>query len=319
MHDHQGHVDLRRANRRRLSIALAISLTYMVAEGIGGLLTGSLALLADAGHLMSDSGALSLSLFAIWVAGRPPTPSRTYGHARAEILAALAHGVVLSAVALVIALEAVERLGTDHPVQGLGMVAVASGALVVNLCAAWILNEGRRESLNVQGAWLHVLTDALGSAGVIVAGLAIWAFGWLWADPVASLVISSLVLFSAWQLLREAVSILMETAPGHLDVHAIRTALGGLRSVHSIHDLHVWTIGSGEVSLSAHLVARHGSAHGELLSESRALLSRDFAIDHTTIQIEGETAESEAPSPAVENDCGGSCGTVATADGSPAS
>ncbi len=279
----------------------------MVAEAIGGLLTGSLALLADAGHLFSDAGALSLSLFAIWVAGRPPTTNRTYGHSRAEILAALAHGVALCAVALVIALEAIERLGEVREIQGLGMVGVAAGALAINLSAAWILNEGRRDNLNVRGAWLHVLSDALGSVGVILAGLSIWAFGWLWADPVASIAISALVLVSAWHLLREAMNILMETAPGHLDVDEIRGALGELPAILGVHDLHVWTIGNGEVSLSAHLVARPETDQDKLLETSQSLLGDRFGIEHATLQVEKASARGSGADLQAANDCPASC------------
>jgi cobalt-zinc-cadmium efflux system protein len=289
-HSHAGHQqgrrEARQQNRRRLTIVLCFSACYMVAEFVGGLITGSLALLADAGHTLSDVGALALSLTAIWIAQRPADARRTFGHTRAEILTALAQGIALAVVAVLIVVEAFERLGSPSEAKGLGMVIVASGGLVMNLTGMWILARGRHESLNVRGAWLHIASDALGSIGVIAAGVLIATFGWQWADPVASLLISALVLIGAWQLLREAVDVLMETAPPHLDVSEIRQALEELSGVAEIHDLHVWTIGSGEISLSSHTVASQGSEQGDLLRRMQELLTRRFHIAHATIQIE---------------------------------
>ena len=306
MHDHAGQAaSTRRSNRWRLQVVLCLCAAYWVVEVSGAFLTGSLALLADAGHTLSDLAALGLSLFAIWIAERPPTARRTYGHTRAEILAALANGAALMAVALFIIVEAVERLAEPPEVKGLGMIAVASGALCVNLIGLFILHGGRA-NLNVRGAWLHVLNDALGSLGAIGAGLAIWSLGWRWADPAASLLISALVLYSAWHLLREAVDVLMETAPRHLDVDEIRDALARVPSVLGVHDLHVWSIGSGEVSLSSHVVT-HPSAQGsELLGGIYDLLGSRFGIDHATIQIEHESFASESP----QTRCSGACEPV---------
>jgi len=287
MHDHSHQAAPSRAqNRRRLAWVLALSFSYMLAEVAGGILTGSLALLADAGHMLSDVAALSLSLFAIWMAQRPATPRRTYGHSRAEILAALAQGVALVAVAIVIVIEAIERLEAPPAVNGPGMLAIASGGLVVNAIGLLLLNASRHSSLNLRGAWLHVASDALGSMGAISAGVAIWAFGWRWADPAASLAISALVLASAWHLLREAVDVLMETAPSHLDIDEIRASLRELPAVVEIHDLHVWTIGSGEVTLSSHVVTEDGADAPLLLRRIYERLAGEFGIDHTTIQIE---------------------------------
>lgn len=296
----EGRREARRRNWRRLAIVLCLSACYMVAEFVGGLLTGSLALLADAGHLASDVGALALSLTAIWIAQRPADVRRTFGHTRAEILAALAQGIALAVVAVLIVVEALERLGSPGETHGLGMVIIASGALAVNLTGMWLLSHGRHDSLNVQGAWLHVASDALGSLGVIAAGTLIALFGWQWADPVASLLISALVLLGAWHLLREAVDVLMEAAPPHLDVSEIREALQGLPGVREIHDLHVWTIGSGEISLSSHAVASQGSEQGELLRRIQALLNQRFEIAHATIQIEAYDANGDG-------NCEGGC------------
>ena len=201
-HSHAGHGHAAGATRRRLAIALALVLSYMIAEVVGGLLTGSLALLADAGHMLSDAAALALAMFASWVASRPSGDRWTYGRARAEILAALAQGVALVVVAVLIVGEALERFAAPTPVVGLAMLGIATGGLLVNLICLRVLDAGRHDSLNVRGAWLHVMSDALGSVGAMSAGALIWAFGWTWADPVASIVICALVLYSAWHLLR---------------------------------------------------------------------------------------------------------------------
>ncbi len=275
-----------RDDRRRLTIVLVLSTTYMFAEAAGGLITGSLALLADAGHLLSDVGSLVLGLFAVWASQRPANARRTYGHTRVEILAALAQGVALVAVALMICVAAFERIGGPAEVDGLGMMLVAAGALAVNSIGLLVLNGGRTESINIRGVWLHVASDAAGSFGVICAGAAIWLFGWTWADAAASIAISVLVLFAAWQLVRDATDILMETAPGHLDVDEIRRAISSLPAVQSVHDLHVWTIGNNEISLSSHLVAPRDGDQPSLLRDVRALLGSRFSIHHSTVQIE---------------------------------
>lgn len=283
-HSHGGQA--RATNAWRVAAVLALSTVYMLAEVVGGLMTGSLALLADAGHMLSDVASLSLTLFAIWIAQRPATSQRTYGHTRAEILAALAQGVALVAVAVLVVIEGVERLASPVEVMGLGMLLIASGGLLVNLIGLWVLAHGSRDNLNMRGAFLHVLSDTLGSVGAIVAGLAIWQLGWLWADTVASIAISGLVLVSAWYLLREAVDVLMETAPAHLDVDDIGTAMLDVEDVEQVHDLHVWTIGNGEVSLSSHVVARPGVPYAELLSRIHGELAAKFGVQHATIQIE---------------------------------
>ena len=275
-------------NRRRLGWVLGLASVTMLAEVAGGLFTGSLALLADAGHMLSDVSALSLSLLALSLAQRPRGPQQTYGHHRTEILAALANGVLLAGVAITILVEALARLGSPTPILALPMLAIASLGLAVNLAALALLWSGRRHDLSVRGAWLHVASDALGSVGAISAGALVLAFGWTWADPVASLLISGLVLFSAWSLLREAVGVLMEWAPPHLDVREIERAILGLAGVHAVHDLHVWTIASGMVALSGHVVAGEDGDPRKLLQEVSDLLHARFGIDHSTIQIESQ-------------------------------
>lgn len=275
-------------HRKRLAIVLVLVTLYMVAEVIGGLLTNSLALLADAGHMLSDAVALGLSLFAIWIAQKPATSRHTYGYYRTEILAALVNGATLVAIALYIFVEAFRRLGEPPEVQGPLMMGIATGGLLVNLIGLWVLNAGRHESLNVRGAYLHVLTDALGSVGAMTAGALIWAFGWYWADPVASVAIGLLVLYSSWSLLRETVSVLMEGAPGHIDVDEVRGAIHALPGVQAVHDLHVWTITSGMVALSGHVVVGEEDFGQATLARVRSLLDDRFGIDHTTIQLEQE-------------------------------
>lgn len=290
--DGAGHAAGERASARgRVALVLALSTAYMVAEAVGGLATGSLALLADAGHMLSDVLALALTLLAMWAAARPATAARTFGHHRAEVLAALANAATLVAVAGVVVAEAWRRLRDTPAVEGAPMLAIAAGGLAVNLAGLWLLSGSRSVTLNLRGAWLHVLGDALGSVGAIAAGALVWAFGWNWADPVASAVIGLLILRSALGLLREALEVLMEGAPSRLQVGAIRKALLAIDGVASVHDLHVWSISGETASLSCHLVRRVGAVEGVILSEVRSRLVAEFGIEHSTIQVE------EAPCP----------------------
>jgi len=287
MHDHGENPRSRSGvDQRRLLIALVLAATYMLAEIAGGWLTGSLALLADAGHMFSDVVALTMSVVALRIAQRPATPARTYGYYRTEILAALIHGVLLVCVSAGIIYEATERLAAPTAVLGGPMLAVAAGGLLVNLIGLKILSEGRHESLNVRGAWLHVLSDALGSVGAMIAGALIWGFGWAWADPAASLLIGGLIIYSSWSLIREAVSVLMEGAPAHIDVEEIQRSLLALAGVETVHDLHVWTIASGMISLTGHVVIQEGQSPSELLRTVSDLVADRFQIEHATIQIE---------------------------------
>jgi len=285
-HAHGGAAKPGAGHERRLLWTLALAAAYMLAEAVGGWLTGSLALLADAGHMLSDVAALGLSVFAIRIARRPPTPTRTYGHHRTEILAALVNGAMLVAISIYIVVEACRRLGAPPEVNAPVMMAVAGGGLLFNIVGLQLLAAGREESLNVRGAWLHVATDALGSLQTIIAGALIWWLGWRWADPVASIVIALLVIWSSWSLLRDAVAVLMEGVPRHLDVVAVRDALAGVDGVTGVHDLHVWTITSGREALSAHLVVGESSARARTLEEVRGTLADRFGITHVTVQLE---------------------------------
>jgi cobalt-zinc-cadmium efflux system protein len=287
-HQHHHHASASEVagNRRRLTTALCLTAVYMVAEIIGGLLSNSLALLADAGHMFSDTAALGLSLVAVMLAQRPATAQRTYGFHRAEILAALANGAALLVLSVLIAREAWERVENPPEVQGGLMLAIATGGLAINFINLWVLSGGRKQNLNVRGAWLHVMADALGSMGAIAAGAGIYFFGWRWADPVASFAIAALVLFSAWGLIRETLDVLMEGVPEGISVDEVTNALLSLPGVVDAHDLHVWCLTSGRNIATTHLVIADGADHQGILDAANRTLSERFSIQHATIQVE---------------------------------
>jgi cobalt-zinc-cadmium efflux system protein len=285
-HDHHTASTEAAGNRRRLAIALGLTATYMVAEIVGGLLANSLALLADAGHMFSDAAALGLSLVAVMLAQRPATSERTYGFHRAEILAALTNGAALLALAVLIGREAWERLSEPPDVHGGLMLIVAAGGLVINLANLMILSGGRKQNLNVRGAWLHVMADTLGSVGAIAAGAVIYFFDWRWADPVASFVIASLVLYSAWGLIRETLDVLMEGVPKGISIDEITEALNDLPGVLDAHDLHVWSLTSGKNVATTHLVIVEGADHQGIIDAANRTLADRFSIQHATIQVE---------------------------------
>ena len=285
MHDH--HHDHRlEGDRRALAGALTFVAVFAVVEVVAGYAADSLALLADAGHMLGDAGSLGLALFAAWLGSRPSTPDRSFGYRRAEILAALANGVALVAIAIWIIVEALQRL--RDPVEPLGgwVLLVGIAGLALNLAAAGMLQRRGSESLNVQGALRHVLADALGSVGVILAGAIVLTTGWSYADPLVALGIALLVLASSWTLLRESVGILLESAPRGLDAEEIGRAMIEVDDVREVHDLHVWTITSGFPSLSAHvLVSPDADCHGKRRELERVLNER-FALTHTTLQVD---------------------------------
>lgn len=285
-HDHHhGHAH-RGGSIRALGWTLALLAVYTVAEVVGGIVTGSLALLADAGHMLSDVLALGLALGAIVLARRPATPERSFGYRRAEILAAFLNGLLLVLVAVWILVEAARRLSDPPEVLGGWMLAVAVGGLAVNIAAFWILARSGRESLNVEAALRHVLADVLGSIGVIVASLVILTTGWELADPLVSAVIALLILWSAWAVLRDSGHILLEGAPPAVDTAAAERVILGVDGVESVHDLHVWTITSGFDALSAHvLVGRGDDCHACRRAIERALADA-FGIHHTTLQVD---------------------------------
>jgi cobalt-zinc-cadmium efflux system protein len=265
---------------------LALTLAFTAIEVVGGLLTGSLALLADAAHMLSDNAALAVALLAVWLAGRPTTPERSFGYQRAEILAALVNGLILVALAAWIFFEAWGRL-SDPPEVLAGWVAlVAVAGLAVNLAAAAILHRGGHKTLNMRAALRHVLADAVGSAGVLVAALVILLTGWRYADPIAGLAIALLILASSWGILRDSVHILLEGAPRGMDTRGLGRRLTEVPGVVEVHDLHVWTITSGFPALAAHvLVERDEDCHARR-RELEEVLLREYGIEHTTLQVD---------------------------------
>lgn len=273
-------------NRRALTIALAITATYTVAEVIGGLITGSLALLADAGHMLSDNFSLGLALFAFWLSAKPPTPERSFGYKRAEILAALVNGVTLVAISIWIFYEAYRRFQDPPEILGGWMMAVAVMGLFVNVAAAWVLMRSEAESINLQGALRHILADLAGSAGVIAAALVILLTGWLYADPIISVLIGFLVLGSSWKLLRDSVSILLEQAPPGMAANEVGEKMVEVEGVDEVHDLHVWTITSGFPALAAHVLVGEEEDCHERRREIEKMLYREFGIEHTTLQVD---------------------------------
>lgn len=295
-HDHahgHSHGDAE-GNARRLGIVLGLTAAYTMAEVIGGLMSHSLALIADAGHMLSDVAALALSLFAVWISRRPPTSARSYGYHRTEILAALANAATLIAISVWICVEAWHRLSAPPTVDGRTVMAIAWGGLFINLAGMWVLSGGRSSNLNVRGAWLHVAGDALGSVGTIAAGALVTYLGWQWADPVASVIIAVLVCWSAWALLKESVDVLMESTPSGIDSDRVRDALGSVDGVLAVHDLHIWSIASGRVSLSAHVAVDGTRPDRDVLPDLCARLRDDFHITHVTLQLESECASREA-------------------------
>jgi cobalt-zinc-cadmium efflux system protein len=277
---------LRARNRRALALVLALTVAFTAVEVVGGLLTGSLALLADAGHMLSDNLALGVALLAVWLAGRPSTPERSFGYQRAEILAALVNGLVLVGLAIWIFLEAWGRL-SDPPEVLAGWVAVVAVAgLAVNLAAATILHRAGDATLNMRAALRHVLADALGSAGVLVAALVILVTGWSYADPIAGMVIAVLILASSWSVLRDSVHILLEGAPRGMDTRSLGRRMTGVPGVVEVHDLHVWTITSGFPALSAHVLVERGDDCHARRRELEEILRREYGIEHTTLQVD---------------------------------
>jgi len=273
-------------NKRRLAIVLALTTTYLVAEVVGGLLTNSLALLADAGHMLTDVAGLGLALLAIQFAERPATPERTYGYYRIEILAALSNAVILIGISLYILYEAYERFRNPPDVQSGAMLAVASVGLVVNLIGIYLLRSSSEESLNMKGAYFEVLSDMLTSIGVIVAALVMLTTGWYYADPLISAGIGLFILPRTWILLRDAVGVLLEGTPSDVNLTALREAIQSVAGVADLHDLHVWSLTSGMNAMSVHAVLADHGFHDEVLAAVQKKVTSEFKIAHATVQVE---------------------------------
>ncbi|WP_163989161.1 cation diffusion facilitator family transporter [Pyxidicoccus caerfyrddinensis] len=301
-HHHHGHghghghgprkgslAEERRKDRSRLLFALILTATIALAEAVGGWLTNSLALMSDAGHMLTDVSALGLSLVALWFAGKPADVKKTYGYYRMEILSALLNGVMLLAITGFILVEAYERFSAPAAVNLKPMALVATVGLLANLGALGFLH--RTHSMNVRGAFLHVLGDTLSSVGVLIGAGIMWFTGWYVVDPIISVVISVVIVVGAVRLVRDAVDVLMEAVPAHVDMAHIKELMLKVNGVTAVHDLHVWTISSGVYALSAHLVVQDPMVcnNDEILSAVKHDLYDRFGIDHTTIQIESET------------------------------
>ncbi|MBA4492948.1 cation diffusion facilitator family transporter [Paenactinomyces guangxiensis] len=288
-HDHgHGHSRQRSDNKKSLTIALLITSGIMLLEFAGGLITKSLALLSDSGHMLSDAGSLALSLIAMWFAVRPPSPRKTYGYYRFEILAALFNGVTLFMIAGFIIWEAVERFLNPPSVAGGTMMIIAAIGLVANLVSAWVLmRKGDvKENVNLRSAYLHVLGDALGSIGALIAGLLMFLYSWYIADPVISVMVALLIFKSAWGVISHSLHILMEGTPVTVDRSKVEEVLQKVPGVKNVHDLHIWTITSGLDSLSCHLLVEDEANTQQILQMAIEQIEKHFSIQHTTIQVE---------------------------------
>ena len=287
-HDHSAH--LRETSRRSLIIALVLISSFMVAEVVGGILSGSLALLADAAHMITDAAAIALALFALWVAGRPASVERTFGYHRAEVLAAMLNALSLWLIAAYIFFEAYHRIFEDTPhIEGGLMLVVGAIGLVVNIVAAFVLHRSAEHSLNVQGAFLHVIADLIGSVGVVVSGIIIVTTGWVLADPILSILLGILIIASTWRLVVKVFNVLLEAVPEHIDVYALCGDMEEVEGVTVIHDVHVWTISSGYDALTCHVLVDPGLPEEDLdpmLRRLRKIATKKHGLSHVTIQLE---------------------------------
>ena len=290
-HDHAS--ELRERSRRRLVIALALTATFLVVEVVAGLLSGSLALLSDAGHMLTDAGALGLALWAQAIGARPRSDRKTFGYRRAEILAAAANGIVLGITAVAVIVEAVRRFASPPQIQGLPMLFVAVVGLGINLLAGWILSRGAHHDLNLKAAATHVMADAAGSVAAIVAAVLILSLGWGVADPIASILISVLILFGAWRLLRDATNVLMEGAPAGIEVAALERLARETAGVCEVHDVHVWSIVGDVPIITAHVIIQPG-AHGvEVARDVGRRIEGAAGRSHVTVQPEAAPPEAD--------------------------
>jgi len=285
-HDHGvGHSHASDAPVRNLRIALVLTAALLVVEVIGGILSNSIALLADAGHMLTDVAALGLALFVAWFSRQPSSPQKTFGYLRWEILAALVNGATLLMISAWILWEAVIRLRAPEPISGGLMLVVAVSGLVVNIIAARVLVKSSSHNLNARGAYMHVLGDLLASVGTVAAAIAIRYTGWLVADPIASILTTVLIMRGAWQLVRESVDILLESTPAHIPMPAVRGQLEAIPGIESVHDVHVWAVTPAVVAMSAHCIVREQGQHQHVLEHIHDAM-RLFGIEHVTIQLE---------------------------------
>jgi len=276
-------------NKKLLLAVLALTFTFFVVELFGGLWTNSLALLSDAGHMLSDIAALGMGLFAIWISLKPAHQKKTFGYYRAEILAAFINGAALVVIAIIIFREAFERIQDPEPVKSIPMLIIAVVGLIINLLGVYILSKGEKENINIRGVFIHILGDALGSVGAIVAGMVIWLKGWNWFDPLVSFFIGSIIIYSAWRLLWDTVHILMQGVPRHIDAEKIKQSMLSVEGVKGLCDLHIWTLTSHVDMLSAHVVVNDMSQSMAILKNLQHTLQEGYGLEHITIQIEDES------------------------------
>jgi cobalt-zinc-cadmium efflux system protein len=300
-HSWRGRQQHHEIGRKRLILVLVLTAVFMVVEFAGGWIANSLALMADAGHMLSDVAALGLSVFALTIAQRPPTPLKSYGYMRMEILAALANGVTLVVISLLIFWQAYQRFRTPEPVEGKLMLGVAAVGLLVNLGAAFMLHGSSEHNLNVRGAYLHVIGDLLGSVAAILAAVIILATGWVLADPIISCIVGALILAGSWRLTSESVDVLLEATPRHIDLTEVGKAIAAVPGVEGVDDLHVWTLTSGVLAMSGHAVIHDLNDYRRILSDIHRRMHDDFGINHVTVQLDHRAVYSIArPSPSEE-------------------
>jgi cobalt-zinc-cadmium efflux system protein len=285
-HGHTHEISAAGRNKKPLTIVFCLTFFYLIVEVIGGFWTGSLALLADAGHMLTDVAGVGLALLAIWFAEKPASPEKTYGYYRVEILAALTNAVVLIFISLYILYEAYQRFKNPPEVQSAGMLAVAAIGLMINIAGVFILRSGSKDSLNMKGAYFEVLSDMFTSIGVIIAGIIMLTTGWYYADPLISAGIGLFILPRTWALLKAAVGVLLEGTPSDVNIASLRETLSKLEGIAEIHDLHVWSLTSGVNALSVHAVLADGIEHDDVLERIHNCCTAEFKITHVTAQTE---------------------------------
>jgi cobalt-zinc-cadmium efflux system protein len=292
------HVDAR-SDQRRLLIVLGVTSAYFATELVGGYLTGSLALLSDAVHMLTDIAALCLGLLTLWISRRPASPAKSYGYLRAEILGALLNGLFLWVLVVFIWIEAAQRIRHPQPVSGLGVMAVAIVGIGVNSFSAWMTagdgHAGHKPGMAMRAVFVHVISDLVGSIGVLIAGALTYFTGWMQADPVVSILIGVLVLYGSWGLVREGVDILMESVPRHIDLDEMRTDLLAVSGTEEVHDLHVWCLTTRQIALSAHAVVAADADRDRVLADMCHLLQTKFDIHHLTLQLERDSRRAHEP------------------------
>jgi cobalt-zinc-cadmium efflux system protein len=296
-HDHHGEIS---TDRHRLLIVLAITVLFFAAELIGGYYANSLALMTDAVHILTDIAALSLTLLTFWISARPASSAKTFGYLRAEILGALFNGLLLWVLVVFVWFEAAQRLRHPPPVSSGTMMAIATLGIAVNSFSAWMTsNAGQgqtgRADMAMRSAFLHVVSDLVGSVGVLVAGALAWFTGWREADPIVSIVIGGLIVYGSWGLIRDGVDILMESVPSHIDLDELRQDLLAVRGTEEVHDLHVWCLSSRQLALSAHAVVEGGADQDRVLGDMANILEHKFNIRHMTVQLERDNRKTSEP------------------------